>query len=317
MEHRIQKLDYLKSIFILLMVAFHLVYIGDKYPYAKQIVYTFHMSAFLILSGYLTNIQTGTGSFLKKQLWIFIPYICMETGYVIMSNILPVRESVSEVTPALLLYKIFIKPMGTYWYPHTLIICSLIYYYIFRYIHATTISRIILLGVCLFATSYWGGLLAFANTIYFLAGVIIRQSKLPFTHIFQASFLALIPIVILCCFPDNLNRGTLAGIIITYLAISVLLYIHRYLPEFIKQNFYFIGRNTLVILLFSPIFTILCKMLLPFLQFEPTGMVFMFTSVFFTTSGCMAMAWGMDKLHLSRFFFGKDTIFKPIMRLTK
>ena len=61
MEHRIQKLDYLKSIFILLMVAFHLVYIGDKYPYAKQIVYTFHMSAFLILSGYLTNIQTGTG----------------------------------------------------------------------------------------------------------------------------------------------------------------------------------------------------------------------------------------------------------------
>lgn len=106
MEHRIQKLDYLKSIFILLMVAFHLVYIGDKYPYAKQIVYTFHMSAFLILSGYLTNIQTGTGSFLKKQLWIFIPYICMETGYVIMSNILPVRESVSEVTSALLLYKI-------------------------------------------------------------------------------------------------------------------------------------------------------------------------------------------------------------------
>lgn len=317
MEHRIQKLDYLKSIFILLMVAFHLVYIGDKYPYAKQIVYTFHMSAFLILSGYLTNIQTGTGSFLKKQLWIFIPYICMETGYVIMSNILPVRESVSEVTPALLLYKIFIKPMGTYWYLHTLIICSLIYYYIFRYIHATTISRIILLGLCLFATSYWGGLLAFANTIYFLAGVIIRQSKLPFTHIFQASFLALIPIVILYCFPDNLNRGTLAGIIITYLAISVLLYIHRYLPEFIKQNFYFIGRNTLVILLFSPIFTILCKMLLPFLQFEPTGMVFMFTSVFFTTSGCMAVAWGMDKLHLSRFFFGKDTIFKPIMRLTK
>lgn len=128
MEHRIRELDYLKSIFILLMAAFHLVYIGDKYPYAKQIVYTFHMSAFLILSGYLTNIQTDTGSFLKKQLWIFIPYICMETGYVIMSYILPVRESVSEVTPTLLLHKIFVKPIGPYWYLHTLIICSLIYY---------------------------------------------------------------------------------------------------------------------------------------------------------------------------------------------
>ena len=123
MEHRIRELDYLKSIFILLMVAFHLVYIGDKYPYAKQIVYTFHMSAFLILSGYLTNIQTDAGNFLKKQLWIFIPYACMETGYVIMSHILPVRESVSEITPTLLVYKIFVKPMGTYWYLHTLIIC--------------------------------------------------------------------------------------------------------------------------------------------------------------------------------------------------
>ena len=57
MEHRIKELDYLKSILILLMVAFHLVYIGDKYPYIKQIVYTFHMPAFLIISGYLTNVQ--------------------------------------------------------------------------------------------------------------------------------------------------------------------------------------------------------------------------------------------------------------------
>ena len=35
MKNRIAELDYLKSIFILLMIVFHLVYIGDKYPYAK------------------------------------------------------------------------------------------------------------------------------------------------------------------------------------------------------------------------------------------------------------------------------------------
>ena len=56
MKNRIAELDYLKSIFILLMIVFHLVYIGDKYPYAKALVYTFHMPAFLVISGYVMNI---------------------------------------------------------------------------------------------------------------------------------------------------------------------------------------------------------------------------------------------------------------------
>lgn len=41
MESRVKEIDYLKCIFITLMIIFHLVHIGDKYPYAKQIVYTF------------------------------------------------------------------------------------------------------------------------------------------------------------------------------------------------------------------------------------------------------------------------------------
>lgn len=61
MESRVKEIDYLKCIFITLMIIFHLVYIGDKYPYAKQIVYTFHMSAFLIISGYLANNRKDAG----------------------------------------------------------------------------------------------------------------------------------------------------------------------------------------------------------------------------------------------------------------
>ena len=308
MEHRIKELDYLKSILILLMVAFHLVYIGDKYPYIKQIVYTFHMPAFLILSGYLTNVQKDIKSFMRKLLWIFIPYLCLETGYVLMSHILPVRENVPEISSSILLHKIFIKPLGPYWYLHTLIICSLLYYLTFRYTRMKTISQVILLGLGLFAVSYWGGIIVLANAIYFLAGVIIKQSKLPFIRIFQPSLLALVPMILLCCFPDNLNRGILAGITITYLAIIISLYAHSYLSKGIRQCSYFIGRNTLVIFLFSPLFTILCKMFLPFLFFEPTGILFMIISVAITVSGCIVIAWSMDKLHFSRFFFGQDAI---------
>ena len=280
MESRVKEIDYLKCIFITLMIIFHLVYIGDKYPYAKQIVYTFHMSAFLIISGYLANNRKDARSFLRKFLWIFIPYACMEAAYTVMSHFLPVRESVDAITPTVLLDKIFLHPMGPYWYLHTLILCSLIYYITFRYVRLSVVSRLVVTGVCLFALSHWGGLMTFA----------------------------IVPFVILCCFPANLDRGTLAGVAITWLSISLLLAAYGYLPVQAKRLSFFIGRNTLVILLFSPIFTILSKAFLPVFAFDPTGMLFLVTATAFTLSGCMGMAWAMDKMHVSRFFFGKRTI---------
>ena len=54
------------------MVIFHLTYIGDKYPYAKQVVYTFHMPIFLLISGYLTKIGKSIKEYQKKYLRIFI-----------------------------------------------------------------------------------------------------------------------------------------------------------------------------------------------------------------------------------------------------
>ena len=54
---RIEELDFLKSIFILLMVAFHLLYFADHYPLLKQWVYTFHMPGFLLISGYLMPVN--------------------------------------------------------------------------------------------------------------------------------------------------------------------------------------------------------------------------------------------------------------------
>lgn len=308
MESRVKEIDYLKCIFITLMIVFHLVYIGDKYPYAKQIVYTFHMPAFLIISGYLANNRKDARSFLRKFLWVFIPYACMEAAYTVMSHFLPVRERVAEITPAVLLDKIFLHPMGPYWYLHTLILCSFIYYITFRYVQLPVVSRLVVAGTCLFAVSYWGGLMNFSNALYFLIGMIVSQSGLRFTQVFRATAFAIVPFVMLCCFPGNLDRGTLAGVAITWLSISLLLAAYGYLPAQVRRFTFFIGRNTLAVLLFSPIFTILSKTFLPVFAFDPTGMLFLATATAFTLSGSMGMAWAMDKMHVSRFFFGKKAI---------
>lgn len=148
----------------------------------------------------------------------------------------------------------------------------------------------------------------FSNALYFLIGMTVSQSGLRFTQVFRATTFAIVPFVILCCFPANLDRGTLAGVAITWLSISLLLAAYGYLPAQAKRLAFFIGRNTLVILLFSPIFTILSKAFLPVFAFDPTGMLFLVTATAFTLSGCMGMAWAMDKMHVSRFFFGKRTI---------
>ncbi len=311
MNGRIKELDFLKSIFIILMIIFHLVYIGDSYPYAKQVVYTFHMSAFLIISGYLNNINKEAKAFGRSLLWIFIPYVFMEAGYVVMSAVLPVREKVTELSARLLLYKAIIAPMGPYWYLHTLILCNASYFLIYKVTDKWKgIIRFIILGIFLYILSEVR-LLTFANAIYFLAGVAIRQSGLPIIRVFQPSFLSVVPLVILCCFPENLNRGTLAGVAITYLVISLLLATYTYLPEKVKTLLRYIGSNTLVILLFSPVFTILSKAYLPLFAFDATGICFTIVSVIFVISGCFGVTYVLDRLHISPYFLGKKRMLPP------
>ena len=150
--------------------------------------------------------------------------------------------------------------------------------------------------------------LTFANAFYFMAGTAIHLGKRPFLSCFPASFLAIIPLVFLCSQPENLNRGTLGGILITGLVISLSLYIYKHLPHTVKQASLFIGKNTLPILLFSPVFTALSKLFLPFFSFDPTGIFFLCTATVITLYGSIFIAFCLDKACLSPFFFGKKIL---------
>ena len=127
-QTRILELDYLKCVFILLMIVFHLVYIGNRYPVAKAFVYTFHMPGFLIISGYLLHVQKPVPQFLRYIQWIFVPYLLMESGYVVMASILPIREHIQQLSFGLFLDKLFLHPLGPYWYLHTLMLCGIVTY---------------------------------------------------------------------------------------------------------------------------------------------------------------------------------------------
>ena len=302
---RMDEIDYLKCVCILLMVVFHLAYIGDKYPYAKLVVYTFHMPVFLLISGYLTHIGKPAREFLRKYLWIFIPYAVMETGYAVASSLLPVRQGLEELSLPAVVEALFVSPVGPYWYLHTLMLCLVSHYLVSRYVRGNALTKLIVLGLCL-AGLHGCGLLSFTTAMYFAMGCAVRWGQADFSRLFRPSWLATVPLVWLCSYPSNLDRGCLAGVCIVYLCFCLLLATYRLLSPRLRGAACFIGRNTLPIFLFSPMFTMASKFFLPFFTvFDASGMAFMFVAVSLAVAGSLGIAWAMDRLGLSRWFFGR------------
>lgn len=307
MKTYIPQLDYLKSIFITLMILFHLVYIGDTYPYLKQVVYTFHMPIFLIFSGYLSGVDKSLTKFSLSIWWLFLPYAVMEVGYVVAATILPVREQVGELNVSNLLQRIFIDPVGPYWYLHTLMLCRILYFLLFQILRNrfSTFALLILTALCFWMISQGVGLMSFSYSMFFWMGIVIRLLKVDFQQFFLPSVWSLLPLIILCNYPDNLVQFNLAGVVIVYLVISFTLWLYSYLPQQIRSLSLFIGHNTLPMLLFSPIFTMLSRFYQPLFMFEPTGICFAIFTLVLTIVGCLAITWCLDKLKISPYFFGK------------
>ena len=102
----------------------------------------------------------------------------------------------------------------------------------------------------------------------------------------------------------------LRRLLIVYFVISFLLWMYPYLPKEVVKISHFIGRNSLILLLFSPMFTVLSKLFQSYLLFEPSGMLFMLVALLFTVVGSFTVAYTLQKLHIAQYMFGKSRIIK-------
>lgn len=282
---RLESLDFIKGVLILLMIAFHLVYIGDSYPYLKKVVYTFHMPAFLILSGYLMNIEKSATQFGRSMHRFLLPYLLLESGYILMAAVLPIREHIDLLTPNVYLHHLLVAPLGPYWYLHTLMLCGIAYYVVFRLRMLQLMTRILLLALCLFTLTLPEHFVAAPYALYFFIGVAIRHLSAGFTSVFRPTILALPCLILLALYPSNLSTDAVGSLLIIYCAISSCLFVYR--NNKVGRFVAYLGRHSLTLYLYSPIFTFACKPLVPFLSFDPSGIVFLILSLGICTVGSL------------------------------
>ena len=317
-NERIHQLDYLKGIFIVLMVLFHLALIEETYPVLREAVYTFHMSAFLIISGYLANVEKEPRSFGKSLLRILVPYLLFEALYILlqyfMGNALHAHNAIERLTPLDFVTCIATQPTGPYWYLHTLVISTAIYYIVYRLLHLKGISGLALTGLVLYGLSLVIEGLNWDYVIYFLLGLAVMRSGNSLTKIITPSFIAILPLIVLFASRENFHNGSLAGVAITVLMMSLLLALYPYCGAIVRNTLCFLGRNSLAIVVFSPIFTLVTKVVAPYFAFDPSAISFAVVAVAFVVLCCLACAWLCDRLRLSPFIFFKDHIFSPLTR---
>ncbi|MGN1263398.1 MAG: acyltransferase family protein [Prevotella sp.] len=310
---RIDGIDFVKCVCIILMVAFHIVAFGDSYPYAKRIVYTFHMPVFLIVSGFLMGFDKPARGFAASMVRIALPYAVMEILYVAMAAVLPIREHIDVLTPAVMLDALLLHPIGPYWYLHTMLICGIVMYLAGRLPRIGTLEVVIISALALYGLSLCldnNGL--FVNALYFFAGAALRRSGKAFESFFRPAALAAVPFAILACHPECADKAAAGGVMMVYLAMSLMLYINKVWEKRtsgIRNIFLFIGRNTLVILLFSPVFTAAARLYQPLLVgIDASGMLFMTVTVLLALAGSVALGMLSDRLGISPCIFRRRKI---------
>jgi fucose 4-O-acetylase-like acetyltransferase len=312
------EIDFTKGMLIILMVIFHLRYVGifeEQFNNLKTLVYVFHMPGFLVLSGFLTNFNKPIKIFfIDNCRKILIPLLLFEFLYIFALNIvqkfgIETSNHVENMNIISICKYLFISPTGTYWYLHTLILCNVLYYvcqYLFK---NNEINTIIVFSIILYIFSLFTGL-SINNGIFYIIGILLKIYNNKYFMAIKASLLSIIMVVIIAYITlPTLDRFSLYGIVITYLMLSFFLSIYGYMKK--KNFFIYLGKNSYAFVLFSPLFTVLCSLFLKyFVRIDKTGILYIISATILTVAGSLFVSYFVTKIKMS-WLLGAKQFYKP------
>ena len=305
---KITEIDFVRCLLMCIVILVHIVSLGEMYPSAKTAAFTFFMPSFLIITGYLVNIDKNLRQFSVYILRIALPYIIMVTAFSLASLVMPVRDGLSELSVSALAERIFVTSIGSYWFLYDMIVCGVAYYAVFSLAPRSIglASRLSLFACLLYVEAWFIPLLTFGDASLYFIGVALRQMGVGFVRAFRPSFFSLLPFSVLIVQRDLWNKWLC--LLLPFFAISFLVWCHDVFPSRIRNLMNYLGHNTLPIYIFHPIFTMLSKFYLPFFAFDSTGILHAMATVFLSFLGSILIAKALDKTGVSCIFGTKALI---------
>ena len=326
MKQRNTDIDWIRAILIILMILIHIVSFGNAYPQLKAGILSFMMPTFLIITGYLVNIGKSPKEMGRYLMCLALPYVIMVTGFSVLSYFMPVRDGITELSLSQICEKIFVTSIGPYWFIQTMIICGILYYVSFKGVTwgklrqgettMSTTTSLFIFATLLLLLSKTPALSPSAATYYFI-GVVLRQCHIGFDRIFRPSPAALLLWLLLLGMEEWYDWGTLAIVFSCWCCISSLMWIHSLIIRLqdkacirkTEDTLLYIGRNTLPIYLFHPIFTMAAKFYHPLFGWDRSEIIFALVTIFIAIAGSIGIAKMMEKTHLA-YLFGKGKMLR-------
>ena len=326
MKQRNTDIDWIRAILIILMILIHIVSFGNTYPQLKAGILSFMMPTFLIITGYLVNIEKSPKEMGRYLMCLALPYVIMVTDFSVLSYFMPVRDGITELSLSQICEKIFVTSIGPYWFIQTMIICGILYYVSFKgaiwgtlrqgKTTMSTTTNLFIFATLLLLLSKTPALSPSAATYYFI-GAVLRQCHIGFDRIFRPSPVALLLWINLLGLEEWYDWGTLAIVFSCWCCISSLMWIHSPIKRLqdnasvrkTEDTLLYIGRNTLPIYLFHPIFTMAAKFYHPLFNWDRSEICFALVTIFIAIAGSIGIAKIMEKTHLA-YLFGKGKMLR-------
>lgn len=326
MKQRNTDIDWIRAILIILMILIHIVSFGNAYPQLKAGILSFMMPTFLIITGYLVNIEKSSKEMGRYLMCLALPYVIMVTGFSVLSYFMPVRDGITELSLSQICEKIFVTSIGPYWFIQTMIICGILYYVSFKgaiwgtlrqgKTTMSTTTSLFIFATLLLLLSKTPALSPSAATYYFI-GAVLRQCHIGFNRIFRPSPVALLLWLLLLGMEEWYDWGTLAIVFSCWCCISSLMWIHSLIKRLqdnacvrkTEDALLYIGRNTLPIYLFHPIFTMAAKFYHPLFSWDRSEIIFALVTIFIAIAGSIDIAKMMEKTRLA-YLFGKGKMLR-------
>ena len=255
-----------------------------------------------------------------------LPYVIMVTGFSVLSYFMPVRDGITELSLSQICEKIFVTSIGPYWFIQTMIICGILYYVSFKgatwgtlrqgKTTMSTTTSLFIFATLLLLLSKTPALSPSAATYYFI-GAVLRQCHIGFDKIFRPSPVALLLWSNLLGLEEWYDWGTLAIVFSCWCCISSLMWIYSLIKRLqdnanvrkTEDTLLYIGRNTLPIYLFHPIFTMAAKFYHPLFSWDRSEICFALVTIFIAIAGSIGIAKMMEKTHLA-YLFGKGKMLR-------